>query len=123
MTTKEHATAKYRVIADSGGSRYRFFCDVSGMALCTTEPIRRNTQKEELKIAWETEGKRHFNRCGKCGRWVSDPMYNADMLRCVECAPWQEKPNYCSRCGRAVTAAARRCNFCGAILHPEGVVG
>ena len=49
MAMKDRATAKYRVIADSGGSRYRFFCDVSGMALCTTKPIRGNTQEEELK--------------------------------------------------------------------------
>ena len=95
MAMKEHATAKYRIIADSGGSRYRFFCDVSGMVLCTTKPVRGDTQEEELKMAWELEGKQHFNRCAKCGRWVSDPMYNADMLQCVDCAPWQEKPNYC----------------------------
>ena len=74
MAMNDHATAKYRIIADSGGSRYRFFCDVSGMVLCTTKPVRGDTQEEELKMAWETEGKQHFNRCAKCGKWVSDPM-------------------------------------------------
>lgn len=122
MAMKDHATAKYRVIADSGGSRYRFFCDVSGMALCTTKPIRGNTQEEELKTAWETEGRQHFNRCGKCGKWVSDPMYNADMLRCVDCAPWQEKPNYCSHCGIAFSPSDRYCNACGTRLRYGEVV-
>lgn len=122
MAMKDHATAKYRVIADSGGSRYRFFCDVSGMALCTTKPIRGNTQEEELKTAWETEGRQHFNRCGKCGKWVSDPMYNADMLRCVDCAPWQEKPNYCSHCGKPISNSARYCSACGTRLRYGEVV-
>lgn len=123
MAVKEHTTAAYRVIADSGGSRYRFFCDVSGMALCTTKHIRRNTQEEELAFAWESEGRQHFNRCGKCGKWVSDPMYNADLLQCVDCAPWKELPRYCSRCGNAITAAARFCTTCGTPLHREEVVG
>ena len=122
MAMKDRTTAKYRVIADSGGSRYRFFCDVSGMVLCTTKPIRGNTQEEELKTAWETEGRQHFNRCGKCGKWVSDPMYNADMLRCVDCAPWQEKPNYCSHCGIAISPSDRYCNACGTRLRYEEVV-
>ena len=118
MAMKDRATAKYRVIADSGGSRYRFFCDVSGMALCTTDPIRGDTQEEELKTAWETEGRQHFNRCSKCGKWVSDPMYNADMLQCVDCAPWQEKPN----CGIAIAPSDRYCTACGAHLRYGEVV-
>ena len=122
MAMKDHATAKYRVIADSGGSRYRFFCDVSGMALCTTKPIRGNTQEEELKTAWETEGRQHFNRCAKCGKWVSDPMYNADTLQCVDCAPWQEKPNYCSHCGKPISHSTRYCSACGTRLHYGEVV-
>ena len=122
MAMKDHATAKYRVIADSGGSRYRFFCDVSGMALCTTKPIRGNTQEEELKTAWETEGRQHFNRCAKCGKWVSDPMYNADTLQCVDCAPWQEKPNYCSHCGKPISHSTRYCSACGTRLRYGEVV-
>ena len=123
MAMKEHATAKYRIIADSGGSRYRFFCDVSGMMLCTTKPVRGDTQEEELKMAWETEGKQHFNRCGKCGKWVSDPMYNADMLQCVYCAPWQEKPNYCTHCGKKISGNDRFCEACGARLRYGEVAG
>ena len=123
MAMKEHATAKYRIIADSGGSRYRFFCDVSGMVLCTTKPVREDTQEEELKMAWELEGKQHFNRCAKCGRWVSDPMYNADMLQCVDCAPWQEKPNYCTHCGKKLSGNDRFCEACGTRLRYGEVAG
>ena len=112
MAMKNHATAKYSIIADSGGSRYRFFCDLSGMVLCTTNPIRGDTQQQELNIAWETEGKKHFNRCSKCGKWVSDPMFNADMLQCVDCAPWQEKPNYCTRCGKKISDTDHFCDRC-----------
>lgn len=123
MAKNDHATARYRIIADSGGSRYRFFCDASGMALCTTGPIRGETQEEELRLAWEFEGKAYFNRCARCGRWVGDPMFNADMLQCVDCAPWQEKPDYCIRCGKKTTAADRFCNACGARLRYGEVVG
>ncbi len=112
MAGKDHATAKYRVIADSGGSRYRFFCDASGMMLCTTGPVRGATQEEELRLAWEKEGRRYFNRCAKCGRWVGDPMFNADLLQCVDCAPWQSSPNFCSRCGRRIPEPDRRCGAC-----------
>lgn len=123
MTRKESATAKYRIIADSGGRRYRFFCDLSGMALCTTGPVLGNTQTEELQLAWESEGKQHFNCCSKCGRWVSDPMYNADLLQCVDCAPWQEHRDYCVRCGQKVSAADRFCKSCGANLCGGEVEG
>ena len=117
MTMKWQETARYRIIADLGGNNYRFFCDISGMALCTTSPIHGNTQEEELQTAWETEGKRHFNRCGKCGRWVSDPMYNADTLQCVDCAPWEEKPNFCSHCGKRILVSACFCPSCGTKLR------
>ncbi len=110
---KQRTTAKYRIITDSGGSRYQFFCDASGMALCTTEQIRADTQAEELRIAWESEGKHHFNQCTKCGCWVSDPMYNADLLQCVDCAPWQTQSRYCTYCGEEFPATDRFCRACG----------
>ena len=123
MKAKDRSTAGYRVITDSGGSRYRFYCDASGMALCTTSPIRKDTQEEELQTAWETEGKRHFNWCSQCGRWVSDPMYNADTLHCVDCTPWQRKPNYCTRCGRQIPAGDLCCRTCGTSLRYGEVTG
>ncbi len=107
-----HTTAKYQIIADSGGNRYRFFCDASDMALCTTGRIRADTQAEELRIAWESEGKHHFNLCAKCGRWVSDAMYNADTLQCVDCTPWQKRNNYCIRCGTPLTDGQLTCRIC-----------
>jgi len=123
MAIKDHTTAKYKIIADSGGSRYRFFCDLSGMALCTTDPVRADTQQQELKMAWEKEGKQYFNRCAKCGKWVSDPMFNADVLQCVDCAPWQEKPNYCIHCGKEISGTDRFCNACGTRLRYGEVAG
>lgn len=117
MAMNELRTAKYKIIADSGGNRYRFFCDASGMAVCTTRPIRADTQEEELRIAWETEGEKHFNRCPKCGKLVGDTMYNADILLCVDCVPWQEKPNYCTHCGKKIPASDTFCRKCGMRLR------
>ena len=77
---KGKPTASYKLIADAGGNRYQFFCDLSGALACTTEPIRADTPEEALMIAWKREGRQHFNHCYKCGRWVSDVMYNADVI-------------------------------------------
>lgn len=124
MTNKTYATAKYKIIADSGGNRYRFFCDSSGMLLCTTAPIRADTQAEELKLAWETEGKKHFNCCAKCGRFICDAMYNADTGECVDCSPWEELPKYCSHCGKVIPNHETFCRDCGIRLrYGEGVAG
>lgn len=110
-------TAPYKVIADTGGSRYRFFCALSGAALVTTKPIRADTQEEELRLAWENEGKQYFNRCSKCGKWVSGVMYNAEVLKCVECAPWEDRPNYCPKCGKKVPYLDDFCRSCGTKLQ------
>ena len=120
MTEETFTTARYRILTDSGGSRYRFYCDASGMAMCTTAPVRGRTQAQELRLAWESEGRQHFNQCARCGRWVSDPMYNVDRLQCVDCAPWQKEQHYCTRCGRPVPAEDGFCVACGADLHREG---
>lgn len=117
MAMNDHKTARYRIIADAGGNRYRFYCDASGMAVCTTKPIRADTREEELRLAWETEGRQYFNRCTKCGRWISDKMYNADVLQCVDCAPWQNKPNYCAHCGEKITDSDVFCRKCGVRLR------
>lgn len=117
MSFSIHETATYKVIGDSGGRRYRFFCDVSGMAVCTTRPIQGETPEEELLAAWESEAREQFNYCNKCGRWVSDAMYNADVLQCVDCAPWENKPRFCHRCGIDVALADTFCRKCGAKLQ------
>lgn len=122
MTKKVPVTASYRVIADAGGNRYRFFCDVSGAAVCITRPIRADTPEEALMLAWETEGRKQFNQCHKCGKWVSDVMYNADVLQCVDCAPWENKPRFCQKCGSKVSASDTFCRKCGARLQYGEVI-
>ncbi len=110
-------TAPYRIIADAGGNRYRFFCSLSGAAMLTTNPVCAESPSEELRLAWESEGRQHFNRCARCGRWVSGVMYNADVLQCVECAPWETRPNYCPQCGKRVPFSDNFCHNCGTKLQ------
>ena len=79
-----HKTARYKVIADSGGNRYSFFCDITGALLHTTDPIQAETQEQELETAWE-DARKYFNRCGMCavGRSASLllPLRQRDYLR------------------------------------------
>lgn len=117
MTDNAKKTAPYKIITDAGGNKYRFFCALSGAAMCTTKLIRADTQEEELQIAWETEGRQHFNFCHKCGSWVSTVMYNADVLECVDCAPWEERPAYCSHCGEKIPSSDTYCRKCGLRLQ------
>lgn len=117
---EKRKTANYKVIADAGGVRYQFFCDLSGAHLCTTEPIRADTPEQALEIAWETEGRKAFNLCQKCGKWISDVMFNADVHECVRCTPWENYPRYCSKCGKKITDTKKFCPKCGAPLRYEG---
>lgn len=120
-----HKTARYKIIADSGGNRYRFFCDLSGMAVCTTRPIRADTPEEELLLAWESEGKAHFNVCKHCGSFVADVMWNADLLHCVKCTPWEDQPSFCPYCGeKVINTADDYCRRCGKkLFYERGDVG
>ena len=111
-----HKTAVCKRIPCADGNRYRFYCALSGALTCTTEPIRAKTPEEELRIAWETVGRKHFNLCHKCGKWVIDAMYNADALECVACAPWENTPEYCKFCGTKVPCSASVCPKCGRLL-------
>ena len=113
-------TAAYRVISDACGNRYKFYCEISGALACTTEPIRAETPEEELQIAWETVGRKYFNLCHKCGRWVIDAVYNVDVLECVECAPYEAEPQYCKNCGIKIEKPSRKCPACGHKLVYEG---
>lgn len=112
-------TASYIIIADAIGNRYRFFCGQSGMAICTTHPIRAETPEKELRIAWENEGRQHFNKCGKCGRWVCDLMFNVDTSNCVVCSPWEDELNFCPHCGARVPAGDSFCRACSQKLLDE----
>lgn len=112
-----NATASYRVIADGGGNRYCFYCDLSGIAICTTGPVQTGSADKDLETAWENEGKQQFNLCKKCGKWVSDVMYNADVLQCVDCAPWEDYPRFCKECGTKAAEGDTVCQKCGARLR------
>ena len=116
----ERKTASFKVVSDADGNHYRFYCDLSGALLCITSPYHADNPESGLEQAWESEGKPQFNRCRKCGKWVSDLMFNADVHECVACAPWQEIPNYCSGCGRKLSRPERFCPGCGAKLLYEG---
>ncbi len=112
MVHRKEPTARYKIIVGREGNRYRFFCEASGAAVCTTAPLKADTQEKELALAWQ-EGKRHLSLCPECGRYVCDAMYNADVCKCVDCAPWETLPNYCSGCGRAVPHGETFCGECG----------
>jgi len=116
MTGPAKKTAAYRIITDAGGNRYRFFCDLSGAVMCTTEPVMAETQEKELMLAWEKEGRQQFNHCHRCGKWVCESMYNADVCHCVECTPWEDRPKFCSVCGAPIPADDNFCRKCGAKL-------
>jgi len=118
-------TARYKVMQEAKGRCYQFFCDLSGAHACTTKPYCAESPEKELEIAWETEGKAYFNKCRSCGRFVSAVMYNADVMECVECAPWENIPNYCPKCGTRLMTSKKKvvqkcCPECGAFLRYEG---
>ena len=122
----QNKTARYKILICEEGNCYRFYCEQSGMAICTSHPIRADTLEKELQIAWETEGRSHFNHCCKCGKWVSDLMFNADTSECVICSPWEDSPNFCPHCGAAITGShnsvnTEYCPQCGLKLqYKEG---
>ena len=119
-------TAAFRVVTDSGGSRvFRFYCDISGELCCVTKPIQADTEEAALEIAWEQEGKRQFNRCARCGRFVSSAMFNVNAECCLDCAPWEDEyPSFCHHCGARLRGAAQRCcPVCGAKLQVGGTDG
>lgn len=105
------STAKYRIMSDAGGNRYRFYCDASGVLACCTKSHHAETPEQELRLAWEREGSQAFNRCNKCGRYVIDAMFNAEVLECVECAPFEGEPAFCKTCGLKIETPGRHRNF------------
>ena len=118
---EKHKTAVYKVIEKDGGRCYRFFCEASGMAMVTTGVYRGVPAADEAETAWTAEGREHFNLCHKCGKWVCDAMYNADVMHCVDCTPWENKPHYCSHCGTKADIADIFCRKCGKKLQYRGV--
>ena len=115
-------TAAYRIDTGLGGRIVRFYCDISGELGCVTRPIRADTEEAALEIAWETEGRRAFDRCPRCGRYVSSAMFNVNAGQCLDCAPWEDEfPVFCHQCGvRLKDPGARFCPVCGTRLLVGG---
>ena len=111
----EERIARYDILTGTKGKQYRFRCDVSGEMICLTNPVHAaESAGQELMSVWESEGRQHFNRCRRCGRWVSDAAYNAATLACIECSPWEEDhPLYCFWCGERAAQGQIFCEGCG----------
>ena len=114
-------TAQYKLTLDNDGKyRYRFFCDLSGALEYISKPVSKGSSEKELQKVWISEAKEHFNYCKKCGRWVNTVMFNADVLECVACAPWEDTPNFCPHCGKKVVGSENDCTYCGKPLRYNG---
>ena len=114
-------SATYKAVADSGGYRFLFYCDVSEAHVCTTKrTYTGNTLEAALLNAWQEEGRMHFNRCQKCGKWVIDAAYNVEVLECVECAPYEAEPHFCKYCGAKIEGSGKRCPSCSSKLIYDG---
>ena len=135
----KRTTASFKRIKGSKGTRYMFYCDLSGVLVCTTREIQSVFDDKELMTVWKAEGEQHFNKCHKCGRWVIDAMYNAEVLECVSCAPYElekdfhmssgdklielesfgfgpnamKKHKVCSGCGHMILTEEQECPLCG----------
>lgn len=107
-------TAHYQTVSEGKGNRYLFYCDISNALGCATAKTYRAKKPElELQLAWSKEGRKSICRCGKCGRWVIDAMFNVEVLECVECAPFEAEANYCKSYGEKVEAPGKQCPACG----------
>ena len=113
-------TPHYKIVPTILGNRYHFFCDLSGALVCTSKPIRLKSKQDELEYVWLHECKKYFNQCHKCGKWIIDAMYNAEVLECVQCAPYEETPLFCKSCGSQITTSGKTCSSCGMPFIYEG---
>lgn len=114
-------TAEYQHTPEETGNRYHFRCGVTGARFSTAQTYHAATPQQELLLAWQTEGRSHFNQCQRCGNWVVDAAYNPLVLECVVCAPFEEEARFCPSCGARVTSRTRLCPQCAAPLYYEGV--
>lgn len=115
----KNRTADYKAVEDHGGHRFMFYCQVSGAHVCTTKQIYSGEVEEALCEAWQGEGRRGFNQCSRCGKWVIDAVYNAEVLECAECAPYEAEPKFCKTCGVKIDTPVGNCRHCGHTLLYE----
>lgn len=113
-------TADFKAVADQAGHRFMFYCQVSGAYVCTTKGTYPGKSEEALLLAWQAEGYKYFNQCGRCGKWVIDAVFNAEVLECVECAPYEAEPKFCKTCGTKIETPVKHCPHCGNKLIYEG---
>lgn len=118
-----YKTADYCLLPAQGGNRYSFICGVTGARFLTDRVYQADDGVGELLLAWQAEGRMHFNQCRKCGRWVFDVAFNPEVLECIECAPFEAEARFCKSCGVRVPAGCRTCPACGKMLYYEGVSG
>lgn len=116
----KYKTADYKAVEDSGGHRFMFYCQVSTAHVCTTKQIYPGEVEKALLEAWQAEGRRSFNQCSRCGKWVIDAVFNAEVLECVECAPYEAEPKFCKTCGAKIESPVKHCQHCGNKLLYEG---
>lgn len=102
----------YRTVKDGGGIRYKFLCELSEAVVCKTEPYMADDPDEGARLAWEREGSGRFNHCKRCSRYVSDAMFNVEVLECVACAPYEAEARYCKSCGARVSDPKSPCPDC-----------
>ena len=116
----ERKTATYKTITDAGGNRYKIFLRSDrSVGLYDQENLQSGYTRTGI-IAWEKEGKKHFNPCHKCGKWVIDAMFNPEVAECVDCAPFEAEAKFCKTCGAKVEVPQRTCPVCGNLLNYEG---
>lgn len=114
-------TAMHRLVPTAEGNIYIFFCGVTGAQFQTRRAYKADSPEKELFLAWESEGRCHFNRCQKCRRWVFNVAYNPEVLECIECAPFEDEAKFCKFCGTHVPPFVKTCPTCKKPLYYEGV--
>ena len=115
--------ASHKIVSrGKDGAVYRFFCELSGMTVYTSPPVTSETSEGELMLAWNA-AKPYFNFCPRCGRNVSDVMFNCDKSECVDCSPWLCLPVYCTSCGGRIGNGDLYCRRCGEAVERTGADG
>ena len=112
-----------KAMTDMGRERCEALVPSSNMT--EIQRMQAETEEAALALAWEREGRREFNHCPRCGRYVSSAMFNVNAECCIDCAPWEDEyPAFCHHCGHKLSEAdARFCPRCGARLLVGGTDG